>query len=128
MKPVPHDLCVGIPFHIYLPWMGCNVLNVKVVSTSRCFRPGEGLGRGLLRDCDGEICVNPRLELYLVALPLPLPQLVNAGLGVAELGRPGDVLQTVLVLVQLPQRRRPGARHVRNVGRCKKYNQHTLGI
>ena len=51
----------------------------------------------------------------LVTFPLPLPQLVNAGLGVAELGRPGDVLQTVLVLVQLPQRRRPGARHVRNV-------------
>ena len=68
--------------------------------------------------------MNPRLQLYLVALPLPLPQLVNAGLGVAELGRPGDVLQTVLVLVQLPQRRRPGARHVRNVGRCIKTNQH----
>ena len=42
----------------------------------------------------------------LVALPLPLPQLVNARLRVAELGGPRDVPQTVLELVQLPQRGR----------------------
>ena len=41
----------------------------------------------------------------LVTFPLPLPQLVNAGLGVAELGRPRDVSQAVLELIQLPQRR-----------------------
>ena len=38
----------------------------------------------------------------LVALPLPLPQLVEVLLGVAEPGGPGNVLQAVLVLGQPP--------------------------
>ena len=46
----------------------------------------------------------------LVTFPLPLPQLVNAGLGVAELGGPGDVSQAVLELVQLPQSSRPAVK------------------
>ena len=46
--------------HVYLHWVNtCLAQCLKCESDSRCFQPGKGRSKGLLRDCD--IFVNLRL-------------------------------------------------------------------
>ena len=78
--PVPYDFCVGVPISHLL----------KCESASRCFQPGEGRSRGLLRDCITSpiiVCCSTEINIICNVVVLPGNRVSGGGAGWATCPR-----------------------------------------